>query len=140
MPSSDKKTLKELAEEKLKSGNATQLGDPVSLKAETADSEPTPDDRGAGGSNANASERKSQGKEDEGGKSASPGGKNASPGGKGAGAEGGKSLKQVAEEKLKTNPSMLGDPVSLKAEKGESEPTGDDRGAKGVKGKKGSKL
>lgn len=27
----------------------TQLGDPISLKAETADSEPTPDDRGARG-------------------------------------------------------------------------------------------
>jgi len=138
MPPSDKKTLKELVEDKLKSGNATQLGDPVSLKAETADSEPTPDDRGAGGSNAKTTEGKSQGKKDEEGKSA--GEKNASPGGKGAGVEGGKSLKQVAEEQLKTNPSMLGDPVSLKAEKGESEPTGDDRGAKGVKGKKGSKL
>lgn len=30
-------------------GNPSQLGDPVSLKAETADSEPTDQDRGAGG-------------------------------------------------------------------------------------------
>lgn len=46
---SDKKSLKELAEDKLKSGNASQLGDPVSLKAEAADSEPTDQDRGARG-------------------------------------------------------------------------------------------
>ena len=39
------KTLKELA-------NPTQLGDPVSLKAEAADSEPTDQDRGAGGTQA----------------------------------------------------------------------------------------
>ena len=49
MPGSDNKSLKEIAEDKLKSGNASQLGDPVSLKAETADSEPTEQDRGARG-------------------------------------------------------------------------------------------
>jgi hypothetical protein len=43
-PSSDKKSLKELAKE-----NPTQLGDPVSLKAETSDHEPTDQDRGAKG-------------------------------------------------------------------------------------------
>ena len=37
-----KKSLKELAE-----SNPTALGDPVSLKAETSDTEPTNDDRGA---------------------------------------------------------------------------------------------
>lgn len=37
-----KKSLKELAK-----GNPTQLGDPVSLKAETSDTEPTDQDRGA---------------------------------------------------------------------------------------------
>lgn len=37
-----KKTLKELAK-----GNPSQLGDPVSLKAETSDTEPTEQDRGA---------------------------------------------------------------------------------------------
>lgn len=39
-----KKSLKELAKE-----NPTQLGDPVSLKAETSDHEPTDQDRGAKG-------------------------------------------------------------------------------------------
>ena len=37
-----------------------------------------------------------------------------------------------AEEKLKTNPTMLGDPVSLKAETSDTEPTADDRGALGT--------
>jgi hypothetical protein len=43
------KTLRETAMEKLNgdSGNPSMLGDPVSLKAETADSEPTDQDRGA---------------------------------------------------------------------------------------------
>ena len=39
---SGKKSLKEVAK-----GNPTQLGDPVSLKAETSDHEPTDQDRGA---------------------------------------------------------------------------------------------
>lgn len=46
---SSRKTLPELAKEKLEQGNASQLGDPISLKAETADSEPTEEDRGARG-------------------------------------------------------------------------------------------
>ncbi len=37
-------------------------------------------------------------------------------------------------ETLEGNPSQLGDPVSLKAEKGHSEPTGGDTGAEGVGG------
>lgn len=49
MAGSDNKSLKQIAEDKLKSGNASQLGDPVSLKAETADSEPTEQDRGTRG-------------------------------------------------------------------------------------------
>lgn len=40
-------TLKEKAEEKLKSGNPTQLGDPVSLKAETSKRDPTEEEKGA---------------------------------------------------------------------------------------------
>lgn len=43
----------------------------------------------------------------------------------------GKSLKQIAEDKMKTNPTQLGDPVSLKAETSNTEPTNDDRGARG---------
>lgn len=38
----NKKSLKDLAKE-----NPTQIGDPVSLKAETSDTKPTPDDTGA---------------------------------------------------------------------------------------------
>ena len=60
----DKKPLKDLA-------NPTRIGDPVSLRAETSNTEPTDQDRGAKGN-------------------------------------GNKSLKQIAEEKNKTNPSQLG--------------------------------
>lgn len=38
-------------------------------------------------------------------------------------------MKEKAEEKLKENPSQLGDPVSLKAETSNTEPTDQDRGA-----------
>nr|POE47566.1 hypothetical protein CFP56_00897 [Quercus suber] len=81
------KSLKSLAEK-----NPTQIGDPVSLKAETSSTEPTKDDK-----------PNKQGGE--------------------------KSLKDIAQDKLKKNPSALGDPVSLKAETSNSEPTPDDRGA-----------
>lgn len=40
-------TLKEKAEKKLQEGNATQLGDPISLKAETSDLVPTKEEEGA---------------------------------------------------------------------------------------------
>nr|POE71370.1 putative kinetochore protein spc25 [Quercus suber] len=72
--------------------NPTQIGDPVSLKAETSSTQPTKDDK-----------PNKQGGE--------------------------KSLKDIAQDKLKTNPSAIGDPVSLKAETSDSEPTPDDRGA-----------
>ena len=39
-------------------------------------------------------------------------------------------LRQRAMDKLEENPSQLGDPVSLKAETADSEPTENDRGAK----------
>jgi hypothetical protein len=50
----------------------------------------------------------------------------------------GSSLKDKAEASLKKNPSALGDPVSLKAETSDTEPTDQDRPAKqgGKKGKK----
>ncbi|TKA24982.1 hypothetical protein B0A50_06080 [Salinomyces thailandicus] len=41
------KSLKQIAQDKMDSGNPSQLGDPVSLKAETSHNEPTKDDRGA---------------------------------------------------------------------------------------------
>lgn len=43
------------------------------------------------------------------------------------------SLKERAEEKLKKNPSALGDPVSLKAETSKLVPTEEDEGADVVK-------
>ncbi|MCJ1397534.1 Acyl-CoA dehydrogenase member 10 [Xylographa trunciseda] len=89
-----RKKLKDLA-------NPSQLGDPVSLKAETADSEPTNHDRGAQSADL-------QGESESVSKSESP-----------------KSLKELAQE----NQTQLGDPVSLKAETADSEPTEQDRGA-----------
>ncbi|KAM0722858.1 hypothetical protein Q7P37_001056 [Cladosporium fusiforme] len=96
MAPSDSKSLKNIAQEKNKQ-NPSQLGDPVSLRAETSETQPTPDDLGA----------KSDRKQDDG--------------------KGQKSLKQRAQDKLKTNPSQLGDPVSLKAETSDTEVTADDR-------------
>lgn len=104
--SQDKKSLKSIAQEKNKQ-NPSQLGDPVSLRAETSDTKPTKDDLGAKG------DEKQDDKRDN------------------------KSLKQRAQEKLNTNPSQLGDPVSLKAETSDTEVTADDRGARGTRGSSG---
>lgn len=41
----------------------------------------------------------------------------------------GQTLKEKAEEELKNNPSALGDPVSLKAETSDSNPTESEKGA-----------
>ncbi|CZT09778.1 hypothetical protein WAI453_007017 [Rhynchosporium graminicola] len=57
---------------------------------------------------------------------------------KGEGEGGKKTLRQIAMGKLDENPSQLGDPISLKAETSDSEPTDQDRGARGGSGK--SKL
>lgn len=78
------------------------MGDPVSLKAETADSSPTDQDKGSESSQSSRNEDSKRSK---------------------------KSLKDLAKE----NPTMLGDPVSLKAEKADSSPTDQDRGAQSSK-------
>ncbi|KAK4547274.1 hypothetical protein LTR36_000929 [Oleoguttula mirabilis] len=101
MAPSDDKSLKQIAEE-TNSAAPSQLGDPVSLKAETADSQPTEQDK------PNKAPNKTDQQEDN------------------------RSLKEVAQDKMKTNPSMLGDPVSLKAETSNNEPTKDDRGTLGT--------
>lgn len=155
------KSLKDVAKE-----NPTLIGDPVSLKAETSNTEPTDQDRGAKStskssssshkstpapsptegdldSRNNSSSLKNQDLAGTGGKrlpdhiSAAPAptegdldGDDAQQGGK----KGKKSLKELA----KGNPSQLGDPVSLKAETSDTEPTDQDRGALG--GRRGSKL
>jgi len=104
-------SLKDTAKQDLES-NRSALGDPVSLKAEKSDTEPTEQDRGAG-------------------------------------QQDGKSLKDLAQEKLhdNKNATMLGDPVSMKAETSSTEVTEHDRGAAGPQGdlrkespKKDSKL
>ena len=98
--SNKKKSLKELA-----MANPTLLGDPVSLKAEAADSSPTDQDRGAlSGAERHRDDKQSSN----------------------AGSSKKKSLKELAM----ANPTLLGDPVSLKAEAADSSPTDQDRGAK----------
>lgn len=144
---SSRKSLKDLAQDKLDSGNASQLGDPISLKAETSDNSPTPDEAGAvadpeaagpedtstkGSGGSGSAGRKEQAQ-----KNVNEAKKTEPSGGQGGGKEK-KSLKEMAE----SNPSMLGDPVSLKNESSESEPTEKDRGAMSneERQKRGSKL
>ena len=61
MPDQSKKSLKEIAEDKLKS-NPSALGDPVSLKAETSDSDPAkdPENNGAGGDEPESKDQSSE--------------------------------------------------------------------------------
>ncbi|KAK2002201.1 hypothetical protein LX36DRAFT_652573 [Colletotrichum falcatum] len=107
--------LKHVAE-KATSKNPSQLGDPVSLKAEVSKLSPTEDDLGADSGRASSSPAK-QGR-------GAAGARN-SDGSPVAGPEK-KRLKQVAEENLEAgNPTQLGDPVSLKAETSETEPRGE---------------
>ena len=89
------------------------LGDPVSLKAEVSDTSPTEHDLGA------ASE------------AASEDGLKGAGAGAGASARSAGTMKQQKslKEAAKENPTMLGDPVSLKAETSDTEPTENDRGA-----------
>lgn len=121
------KTLRETALETNKT-NPSQLGDPISLKAETSNNLPTNQDPGTSNqSNTQTSVNAivpvpTEGDIDKKGK------------GKGDG-EGHQTLRQKAMQKLEENPSQLGDPVSLKAEKVGSSPTDQDLGAKDGKSK-----
>lgn len=86
--------------------NPSLLGDPVSLKAETADSEPTDQDRGARtnvGAHSKPEDKEKEAKRPQG--------------------------KSKLKDAAMKNPSLLGDPVSMKAESSDSEPTDQDRGA-----------
>ncbi|KAI0390847.1 hypothetical protein F5Y17DRAFT_39062 [Xylariaceae sp. FL0594] len=139
-----KETLREKATKKL-DANPSQLGDPVSLKAETSDTVTAvpeeggavPDTRTQPSSSSSStttfsssSSSREQGHEDDG--SASGGGET------------------LREKALKKNPTQLGDPTSLKAETSEGVPVEREKGAgKGeredvrVRGKgkgRGSKL
>ncbi|WDK12734.1 hypothetical protein CGRA01v4_04015 [Colletotrichum graminicola] len=118
-PQKQPERLKHVAE-KATSNNPSQLGDPVSLKAEVSQLSPTEDDLGA---NSKRPPSLSQ-KPSSSGKGGAAGAKN-SDGSPVQGPEK-KRLKQVAEENLEAgNPTQLGDPVSLKAETSETEPRGE---------------
>ena len=107
-------TLKEKAEAALKD-NPSALGDPISLKAETSTSTHDLD----------ADQKQAQSQQStEGGKSLEKE--------QGGGGSGGKTLKEKAEK----NPTMLGDPTSLKTETIAPVPTEEDEGVK----KRDSKL
>lgn len=105
--------------------NPSQLGDPVSLKAETSDTIPKPDEAGAGSSSSSSSS-------------------SSSPGTQKAGRRGGETLREKATKKLKgpdANPSQLGDPISLKAEAVDHVPAPSEEGAHGgVSSARTSKL
>ena len=91
---------KKMPEKRLKDlANPTQLGDPVSLKAEAADSSPTDQDRGAQVSSPQGQILPSE------------------------------NIKPKPRLKGLVNPTQLGDPVSLKAESTDSIPADEDRGA-----------
>ncbi|KAI9725864.1 MAG: hypothetical protein M1828_002493 [Chrysothrix sp. TS-e1954] len=132
--------LSELA--KPSNTNPSQLGDPISLKAETADSSPTEHDRGAkggakegprpplyepqGGTGPKSSKSQESGMEDAQGKAE-----------QGAGGSG-KGGKETLADKAKKNPTAIGDPVSLKSETGEGGRS-DDEDRAGER-RRGSKL
>lgn len=95
--------------------NPSQLGDPTSLKAETSDNIPKPDEAGAG-QNSHQSSTSS---------SVTP---------RRGGGGGGEKLREKAAKALhgpNANPSQLGDPVSLKAEAVDHVPTPSEEGAHG---------
>lgn len=118
-----KKSLIRLAKEGLTSDNPSLLGDPVSLKAEAADSHPTENDRGAVHVKPEVKATTTRQTPSGNGKSKVVGGTYPPS-----------TLNTpLAGEDNDTNVTMLGDPVSLKAETVDNE---SDRERK----KRGSKL
>lgn len=106
-------TLREKAAKKLHGPNAnpSQLGDPISLKAEASDNIPRPEEAGSQSSPTRP------------GNSSSISGRSGS---------GGETLREKAAKKLHgegANPSQLGDPISLKAEQSNNVPTPGEEGA-----------
>lgn len=104
-------TLREKAAKSLHGpdANPSQLGDPISLKAEASDHIPKPDEAGS---------------------QSSP----TPPSKSGASSSGaaGETLREKATKKLHgpdANPSQLGDPISLKAEQSGNVPTPSEEGA-----------
>ncbi|KAI0881631.1 uncharacterized protein GGS22DRAFT_196513 [Annulohypoxylon maeteangense] len=117
-------TLREKAMKKTKGPNAnpSQLGDPISLKAEQSENIPTDEERGATEAPESSSDN-IRNNNNQNGKS-----------------NGGDSLREKMVKKLhgsQANPTQLGDPVSLKAETTDDVPTDREDGAHS---KRGSKL
>lgn len=109
-------TLREKATKSLHGPNAnpSQLGDPISLKAEASDHIPKPDEAGSGSQSSPTSPSQSGG------------------GGRSSSGSGRETLREKAAKKLHgegANPSQLGDPISLKAEQSSNVPTPGEEGA-----------
>lgn len=122
MAAGNKETLREKASKKLNGPNAnpSMMGDPISLKAETSETIPTPDEAGAAPS-------PSSGIPSQGGSGAPN--QDRKMGNRSSGEE---TLREKAAKKLKgpeANPSQLGDPISLKNETSNHIPTPDEAGA-----------
>lgn len=101
--------------------NPSQLGDPISLKAEASDRIPKPEEAGSQSSPT------------------SSGGRSSSNSRSGAGGE---TLREKAAKKLHgegANPSQLGDPISLKAEQSDNVPTPGEEGAHSGQQRQGGK-
>lgn len=108
-------TLRQKAAKKLhgKDANPSQLGDPVSLKAETSSTIPTERQEGSSSMSSMRSTEKNQGYGSKHGHS--------------------EKLREKAAKQLHgedANPSMLGDPISIKAETSDWIPTEGEEGAK----------
>ncbi|KAK6948895.1 hypothetical protein Daesc_008966 [Daldinia eschscholtzii] len=111
-------TLREKATKKLqgRDANPSQLGDPISVKAEQSDTVPTEGEEGAAGSSQTPSRDSKRGSNKS----------------KGDEAGDGETLREKAAKKLQgpdANPSQLGDPISLKAETSDDIPTDREEGA-----------
>lgn len=103
--------------------NPSQLGDPVSLKAEASDNIPKPDEAGSQSSPPTPSSKS--------------GGSGSSSSGNGE-----EKLREKAVKKLHgegANPSQLGDPISLKAEQSGNVPTPGEEGAHSGQQQQGGK-
>ncbi|KAK7953688.1 hypothetical protein PG996_014580 [Apiospora saccharicola] len=113
MAAGGKETLREKATKKLNGpdANPSMLGDPISLKAETSETVPTPDEAGAGQGRSGARNQDNK---------------------QGTRSPGTETLREKATKKLKgqeANPSQLGDPISLKNETSNHIPTPSEAGA-----------
>ncbi|KAK7935482.1 hypothetical protein PG985_000977 [Apiospora marii] len=122
MAAGSKETLRQKASKKLNGPNAnpSMMGDPISLKAETSETIPTPDEAGA--APTPSSSRPSQG---------GSGARNRDNK-QGIRSPGEETLREKAAKKLKgpeANSSQLGDPISLKNETSSHIPTPDEAGA-----------